>query len=101
MIFVFDFGFGERGAVFDAPVHGLETFVDVTAVREIDKGLRDDGFVFGRHGEIWIFPTAEDAEAFELRAVDVDELCGVGAAFGADIGDGHGGLCACRVPDRL
>ena len=92
VIFVFDFGFGERGAVFDAPVNGLETFIDITGVEKIDEGLRDDGLVFGRHGEIWIFPAAEDAEALEFGAVDVDELRGIGAALGADLGDGHGGF---------
>ncbi len=92
MIFVFDFGFGESGAVFDAPVDGLQTFIDIAVVEEIDEGLGDDGLVFGRHGEIRIFPAAEDAETFELDAVDVDKLGGIGAAFGADFGDGHGGF---------
>ena len=54
--------------------------------------MGDDGFVFGRHREIGIFPAAEDAEAFKFDAVDVDKFGGIGAAFGADLGDGHGGL---------
>ncbi len=92
MILVFDFGFGEGGAVLHAPMDGFEALVDVAVGEEIDEGLGDDGLVFGAHREVGIFPAAEDAEALEFAAVDIDELGGVGAAGGADVGDGHGGL---------
>ncbi len=39
---VFDFGFGERGAVMHAPVHGLQTFIDVAAIEKVDEGAGDD-----------------------------------------------------------
>ena len=41
MIGVLDFGFGQRGAVFDAPMNGLEALVDVAAIEEIDEGAGD------------------------------------------------------------
>ena len=37
MVLVFDFSLGQRGAIVHAPVHGLQTFVDVTAIQDIDE----------------------------------------------------------------
>ena len=86
---VLDFGFGERGAVADAPVHRLETFVDVALIEEIDKRASDHGLILGAHREVWIFPAAEDAEALEIGPLDIDVLLGVLAAGAADLARGH------------
>ena len=48
VVLVFDLGFGQRGAVVDAPVDRLQAFVDVAAVEEIDERAGDDGFVLRR-----------------------------------------------------
>ena len=94
MVGVFDLGFGQGGAVFDAPVDGLEAFVDVAAVEEIDEGAGDDRLVLRAHGEVRVVPLAEDAEALEIGALDIDELFGVLAAGAADLDGGHVGLLA-------
>ena len=38
---VLDFGFGEGGAVVDAPVDGLEALVDEAFLEEVVEGLDD------------------------------------------------------------
>ena len=48
VVLVLDLGFGQRGAVVDAPVDGLETFVDVAAIEEIDERAGDDRLVLRR-----------------------------------------------------
>src|SRR6266481_7079052 len=49
VIFVFDFGFGERGAVVEAPVDGLAAAVDVALFHEIEKRSGDRSLVFMAH----------------------------------------------------
>ena len=87
MQLVLDFGFGEGGAVVDAPVDRLEALVDEAFLEEVVEGLEDAGFVAEGHGEVGIVPAAEDAEALELGALEVDVLLRVLAAGAAD-GDG-------------
>ena len=94
MIGVFDLGFGEGGAVLHAPVDGLEAFVDVAAVEEIDEGAGDDRLVLRAHGEIGVIPPAEDAEALEIGTLEIDEFFGVLAAGAADLDGRHVGLLA-------
>ncbi len=67
MLLVLDLGFGEGGAIVDAPVHGLEALVDEALLKEAVEGFGDARLVGGHRG-VGIVPTAEDAEAFELRA---------------------------------
>jgi hypothetical protein len=59
VVLVFDFGFGQRGAVVDAPVDRLQAFVDVALVQEIDERARDHRLVLRAHGEIRVVPAAE------------------------------------------
>src|SRR5439155_7766047 len=66
MVFVFDFRFGESGAIKEAPVHGLAAAVDVTFFHEIEKGACDGGFVLMAHRQVGIIPAAENAEALEI-----------------------------------
>ena len=65
-------------------MHRLETLVNVAAVEEIDERAGDHGLVVRTHGEVGIFPLAEDAEALEIGALEVDILLGVLAAGAAD-----------------
>ena len=100
VVLVFDFGFGQRGAVVDAPVDGLEAFVDVALIEEVDEGAGDDGLVLRAHGQVGIVPAAEDAEALEIGALQVDVLFGVLAAGGADLERRSSALSARRVRCR-
>ncbi len=97
MIRVFDLGFGQSGAVLDAPVHRLEAFVDVAAVEEIDERAGDYRLIVRAHGEIGIVPLAEDAEALEIGALEIDVLFGVLAAGAADFDGGHVRLFAAEL----
>jgi len=47
VLLVLDFGFGEGGAVVDAPGDGLEAFVDEAVLEEVEEGLGDAGLVLG------------------------------------------------------
>ncbi len=76
----------------DAPVDGLETFVDVSLVQKIDEGAGDDGLVLRRHGQIRVLPAAENAEADEIFALQVYVLFCVFTAGGADLRGGHAGF---------
>jgi hypothetical protein len=87
VLLVLDFGFGERGAVVDAPVDRLEAFIDELLLEEVVEGFDDAGFVAEAHGEVGVVPAAEDADALKLAALEVDVLLGVLAAGTAD-GDG-------------
>ena len=82
---IFDFGFGQGGAILDAPVDRLEAFINVAAVEEIDERASDYGLVMRAHGEIRIVPLAQDAETLEIGALDIDVLFGVLAAGAADL----------------
>ncbi len=87
VLLVLDFGFGERGSVVDAPVDGAQAFVDEVLFEEVVEGLDDAGLVAVRHGEVGRVPAAEDADALELGALEVDVFLRVFAAGAAD-GDG-------------
>ena len=101
VVLVFDFGFGQRGAVVDAPVDRLESFVDVALVEEIDKSARDNRLVGGLHREVRIVPAAQNAQAFEILALQIDPFFGVFAAGPADLSGRHLRFFGARVPDRL
>ncbi len=95
MVFVFDFGFGERGVVVDAPVHRLEAAIDVALLVEIEKRAGDGSFVPKIHREIWLVPLAKDAEAAEFDFVVLDESRGELTAHLAKFGGGNfGGFAA-------
>jgi hypothetical protein len=71
---IFHFGFGEGGLGAGAPEDRLHRLVNQTLLHEDGEGAQDLGFVFGIHGEVGMFPIAENAEAFELLALDIDEF---------------------------
>ena len=97
MVLVFHLGFRQRGAVLDAPVDRLQPFVDVAAVQKLDERAGDDGLVMGAHGEVGIVPLAQDSQALEILALQVDVLFGVLAAGGADLHGRHLGLARAQV----
>ena len=87
VLLVLDLGFGEGGLVVDAPVDGPEAFVDEALLEEVEEGLGDAGLVVGVHGGVGVVPAAEDADAHELGALEVEVFLRVLAAGAAD-GDG-------------
>ena len=89
VILIFDFSFGQRGAIVDAPVHGLQTFIDVAAVQEFDERARDHRLILRAHGEIRILPAPQNTQPDEIGALQIDVFCGVLAALGADLRRGH------------
>src|SRR6202012_3717156 len=82
---VLDLGLGERGAVMPAPVDGFEALVDEALFEEAVEGFGDARLVGEVHGGVRVVPATEDAEALELRALQVDVLVRVLAAGLADL----------------
>src|SRR6267154_1285718 len=66
VIFVFDFGFGERSGIVNTPINRFAAAIDVALFDEIEKGIGDGGLVFMAHREVGIVPAAEDSEALEI-----------------------------------
>ena len=89
MVLIFDLGFGQRGAIVHAPVHRLQSFINVAAIQKIDERARDHRFILRAHGEIRILPLPENAQADEILALQVDVFRGVFAALGADLRGRH------------
>ena len=85
MVVVLDLGFGQRGAVVDAPVDRLESLVDETLLEEGVEVFDDLGLVAVGHGGVGVVEVAEDADALELVALDLEVLLGVLAAGVADL----------------
>src|SRR6185436_10529836 len=73
-VLVFDLGFGERAAAFDAPVHGLEAPVEQAVLPDLPNGAdlaRLGGEV---HRLVRVVPVAQDAQALEVRLLALDLL---------------------------
>ena len=92
MILVLDLRLRQRGAVMGAPVHGLQPFVDVALIEEINKRARNHGLIAGAHGEVWILPTPEHTQPDEILALQINVFLGVLSASGTDLGRCHGRL---------
>ena len=83
---VFHLSLGEGGVRAGAPEDGLFLAIDEAFFDELRKGADHPGLVGGIEREVGIFPIAENAEAFELAALDVDEFAGVFLGAAADLG---------------
>src|SRR5260221_13258464 len=86
MIFVFNFGFGERSGIVNAPIDRLASAIDVALFDEVEKGVGDGGLVLVAHREVGVVPTAEDSEALEVALVLLDVTRGKFAAEPAEFG---------------
>ena len=73
-VLIFDFGLRERGLRAGAPKDRLLRFVDQPFLDEDGERAQNLRFVCGIQRQIWMLPIAQDAEPFELLALDVDEL---------------------------
>src|SRR5882762_5824691 len=85
MVFVFDFGFGERRGIEKAPIDWLASAVYIALFHKVEKGIGDSGFVVEAHGEIRIVPTAKDSQTFEIFLVLLDVAVGEGPAQLAEL----------------
>ncbi len=95
VIGVFDFGFGERSAARDAPIHRLLAAIDEPLLHDVREQAEFVSLVFLVQCQIRIIPIAEHAEALELCALDVDVFARIGFASLADrrgVGAGVAGL---------
>ncbi len=102
VVVIFDFGLGQRGAAGNAPIHRLFAAIDKALFHDVGEQPQFVRLVFLVQREIRIFPIAEDAEALELRALEVNVFAGVGFAGFAD-GRRHRRWCRrpCAFPARL
>ena len=73
---VLHLGLGESRARAGGPVDGFLGLVDQPFFDELGEGAENFGLVAGIEREVGVRPVAEDAEALELVALDVDELAG-------------------------
>ena len=89
VVFIFDFGFGERGFIVHAPVDGAQAFIDESVFVEGKERGEHDRLVLRIHGGVGAIEAAEYADALELGALQVEKFLGVLAAFGADVAGLH------------
>ena len=89
MHLVLDFGFGQRGAVVDAPVDGLEAAIDEAFLKEAVKSFKGAGFIVAGHGLVGIVPAAEDADAHKLRGLQINIFLRIGPACIQHLRSGH------------
>ena len=71
---VLHLGFRQGGAVVDAPVDRLEAAVDEALLEEAIKRLERAGLVVAGQGLVGLVPAAKDADALELRRLQIDVL---------------------------
>ncbi|MPN40284.1 hypothetical protein SDC9_187820 [bioreactor metagenome] len=89
VVLVFYLGLGESGLVGRAPVDGFFTLVNIALSVHLAKDLDFLGLERGVHREIRFVPVAENAEAYKLVSLAVDEILGESAAGAAKIGNAH------------
>ena len=89
LLLVLHLSFRQRGLGTVAPEDGALGTIDEAFLQELRKGAHDVGLIGGREREVGVLPVAEDAEALEGLALDVDELAGIGFGARADFGRGE------------
>ena len=97
VVFVLDLGFGQGGAVVDAPVDRLQAAVDEAFLKKAVRTPPGSGLRSARHGLVGRFPAAKAADALKLRGLQVDVLLRVGAAGIQDRGSRHLQLLAAQL----
>jgi len=86
MVLVFHFRLGERGAAGDAPVNRLLPAINKTLFDNVREQAQFVCLVFLVERQIRFFPFAENAQAFELDALEINVFARVGVAGFADRG---------------
>ncbi len=74
VLVIFNFSFSQRGLVVYAPVDGAGAFVNEAAFDEAGKQPSRLGFVMVRHGDIGIFPLAQDAEPLKITRLSLQSV---------------------------
>ena len=82
---VFHLRLGQRGSAVDAPVDRFLAAVDEVLLDELPEGADDSRLVGVAHRQVRLLPGAEDAEATESVALNVDVLLGVLPAGAAQL----------------
>src|SRR5260221_14334152 len=73
MVFIFDFGFGQRGGIEKTPIDWLASAIDVALLHEVEESVGDGSFVVEAHSEVRVVPAAENAQALKVFFVLLDE----------------------------
>ena len=76
LVAVLDFGLGQRRVAVLAPVHGLMAAIDHAAIEHGLEGLNVSRVVLMVEREVRVIPVAQDAQALEALALQVDVLDG-------------------------
>ncbi len=101
VVFVFDFGFGQGSLVVDAPVDGAQALVDEVLFVKTVEGLQHHRLVLRSHGGVGMVPTSEDADAFELLALQIEKFLRVlSARFAAHLELLHLEFFAAELSDQ-
>ena len=79
-VLVLDFRFGQGTLTVEAPVHRLESAVQVALLEQLPECANLVGFVAIRHGRVRMLPIAEHPEPLELGLLAHDLFAGIGAA---------------------
>ena len=101
VVVVFDLGFRQRRLFHHRPQHRPGALVERAVEQEFSELAHDLGLGGEGHGGVGGVPVADDAEPFELPALDVDPVVGELAAFLAELDDGHLVLVLARGPVAL
>ncbi|OQC73760.1 MAG: hypothetical protein BWX45_00311 [Deltaproteobacteria bacterium ADurb.Bin002] len=83
MVGIFHFCLRQRRLAGGAPVHGLFPLINAAVQKQFAELMDRGGFIRIGHGQIGIFPFAENAEALELIALNADILFRIDAAGAA------------------
>src|SRR5262249_18615503 len=82
---VFDLGIGKRGLARPAPVYGLESAVNESALVKFAIDANNGGLVRMAHRRVRIAPIPENAQAFEALPLYLQEFFRVFAALLAEL----------------
>ena len=89
VVFVFDLGFGQRSLVVDAPVDRAQALVDEFLFQKVVERRQHHRLVLRSHGGVGLVPASEDADAFELLALQIEKFLRVLSARFPDLQLGH------------
>jgi len=85
LVLILDFGFGQCRATVETPVDRFQTLVEEAFFQDRPERADFVGLGLEVHGQVWIVPLAENAEADEVLLLPFDLLAGEGAAEGAHL----------------
>ena len=86
---ILDLGLGQRGLALGAPVHGLQTLVDVALLVHLTEHLDLARLKHGIHGQIGVVPVGAHAQTDELLLLYLHVLLCKLVAGGTELGNGH------------